>query len=46
MHKLFAGCRDKDWSKDFDLADEKVVWDESKFVDDEHTTIGGGHEYI
>jgi hypothetical protein len=36
---LFAGCADKDWSKDFDMSDEKVVWDESTFVDDEHTTI-------
>jgi hypothetical protein len=36
---LFAGCADKDWSKDFDLSDEKVIWDESTFVDDEHTTI-------
>lgn len=36
---LFTACGDKDWSKDFDLSDEKIVWDESTYVDDEHTTL-------
>lgn len=36
---VFTACSDKDWSKDFDLSDEEIVWDEATYVDDEHTML-------
>jgi|GEM_PF-5037448 len=31
-----TACGDKDWSKDFDLSDEKITWDESSIADSEY----------